>query len=101
MVKRRICPNLADIEQHLIRSKCAVIINFLHVDENAKELDSHYALLTGITESGKFMQVNSFDGKTVEMTTRQQLCRDLEKRKGKNGKIYPRAWFLTLADNSI
>ena len=94
-VRRRVCPNLADIEQHLLRPKCAVIINFLRVDENEKELDAHYALLTGITESEKFMQINSFNGKTVEMATKQQLLRDLEKRKGKNGKIYPRAWFLT------
>ena len=101
-VRRRLFPTLEEIAQHLVRPGHSVIINFLRVNKGGIEIDAHYALLVGAMEAvQEFVQINSFEGETVARVNRYQLAEDLRQRKSIRGKVYPRAWFLTLANYSF
>lgn len=100
--RRRLFPTLEEIDQHLAQPGHSVIINFLRANENGVEVDAHYALLVRTAKAAQeFVQINSFEGETIAKVNSHQLAEDLKHRKSIRGKVYPRAWFLTLANYSL
>lgn len=95
-------PAIRDIEAHLCKKNCAVVVSSIWQNQKTKKEILHVALLIRASKSGKsFTAVNVVKGKAVKLIRRATLVRSL-KRRPRNAPPYvellapvPFAWFLT------